>query len=104
MLCTYHQAHNLFCDGRYGKVYNKKSRKWSLYTLKVEKDYSYIVDLQSAILRCRLSATKGLPRTAKKRPDDPRQHGVLSGVPAPSTQELLQTQLSRGQGEFNIIA
>ncbi|KAL7405340.1 hypothetical protein ABVT39_027446 [Epinephelus coioides] len=35
---------------QYGKVYNKKSRKWSLYTLKVEKDYSYIVDLQSAIL------------------------------------------------------
>ncbi|CAM4574040.1 unnamed protein product [Leuciscus chuanchicus] len=83
----------------YGKVYNKKSRKWSLYTLKVEKDYSYIVDLQSAILQRRLSVTGGLPRTTKKRPDDPRQHGVLSGVPAPSTQELLQNQLSRGLGK-----
>ncbi|XP_073341823.1 uncharacterized protein [Pagrus major] len=84
---------------QYGKVYNKKSKKWSLYTEKVEKDYSYIPDLQSAILRCRLSATGGLPRTARKRPDDPRQHGVLSGVPAPSMQELLQTQLSRGLGK-----
>ncbi|XP_065133775.1 uncharacterized protein [Paramisgurnus dabryanus] len=84
---------------QYGKVYNKKSRKWSLYTLKVEKDYSYIVDLQSVILQRRMSATGGLPRTRKKRPDDPRQHGVLSGVPAPSTQELLQKQLSRGLGK-----
>uniref|UniRef100_UPI0037E704BE uncharacterized protein n=1 Tax=Semicossyphus pulcher TaxID=241346 RepID=UPI0037E704BE len=84
---------------QYDKVHNKKSRKWSLYTLKVEKDYSYIVDLESAILRRRLSVTGGLPRTARKRPDNTLQHGVLSGVPAPSTQELLQSQLSRGLGK-----
>lgn len=82
-------------------MYNKKSRKWSLYTVKVEKDYTYIVDLQSAILRRRLSTTGGVPRAARKRPDDPRQLGVLSGVPAPSTQELVQSQLSRGLGEFS---
>ena len=33
-------------------MYNKKSRKWGLHTLKVEMDHSYIADLQSAIL-CR---------------------------------------------------
>lgn len=106
LIWMYHKASYLFSYYRYSKVYNKKSKKWSLYTEKVEKDYSYIPDLQSAILRCRLSATGGLPRTARKRPDDPRQHGVLSGVPAPSMQELLQTQLSRGLGEFsyNIVA
>ncbi|CAL8326301.1 unnamed protein product [Boreogadus saida] len=32
---------------RYGKVYNKKCRN----TLKQEKDYSYIKDLQSEILQ-----------------------------------------------------
>ncbi|KAK1891048.1 S-adenosylmethionine decarboxylase proenzyme [Dissostichus eleginoides] len=85
---------------QYGKLYNKRSRAWRLHTLKVEKNYSYIPDLQSTILRRRLSATKGMPRIRAKRPDDPRQHGVLSGAPAPTTQELLQKQVSRGLGEL----
>ncbi|KAL0993870.1 hypothetical protein UPYG_G00114960 [Umbra pygmaea] len=80
---------------QYGKVYNKKSRKWNLYSVKVEKDYSYIVDLQNAIVRQRLSS-EGMPRRRTRRPDDPRQHGVLSGVPAPTTEELLQIQVSLG--------
>lgn len=77
-----------------------------MYTLKVEKDYSYIADLQSAILQQRLSATGGMPRSRTRRPDDPRQHGVLSGVPAPTTQELLQILVSRGVGElaYDIVA
>ncbi|CAL8398016.1 unnamed protein product [Boreogadus saida] len=82
---------------RYGKVYNKKSRKWSLYTLKQEKDYSYIKDLQSEILQKKLSGG-GVPRRRTLRPTDPRQYGVLPGIPAPTTQELLQTQLSKGLG------
>lgn len=85
---------------RYHKIYKKKSRKWSLYALKVEKDYSYIPDLQSAILRQKLNATGGMPRTRTMRPDDPRQLGVLSGDPGPSTQVLLQTHISRVQGEL----
>ncbi|KAG7244524.1 hypothetical protein INR49_029543 [Caranx melampygus] len=40
-------------EALYRKLYNKKSRKWSLYTLKEEKDYSYILDLQRAIIRKR---------------------------------------------------
>ncbi|XP_028298406.1 uncharacterized protein LOC114460682 [Gouania willdenowi] len=77
-------------DSRYCRLFNKKSKKWSLYTVKEDKDYGYIPDLQSAILRKRLSAVGGLPRTITRRPDDPRQYGVLSGVPAPATQDLLQ--------------
>ncbi|KAL0973462.1 hypothetical protein UPYG_G00204060 [Umbra pygmaea] len=75
-----------------------KSRKWSLYSVKVEKDYSYIVDLQNTIVRQRLSS-EGMPRRRTRRPDDPHQHGVLSGVPAPTTEELLQIQVSRGIGQ-----
>ncbi len=55
----------------------------------------------TSILEKRLSATSGVPRTAKKRPDDPRQCGLVSGVPAPSTEALLQTQVSRGLGELD---
>ncbi|KAJ8334730.1 hypothetical protein SKAU_G00403690 [Synaphobranchus kaupii] len=82
----------------YCKLFNKKSRKWSLYPVKVVKDCRYITDLQTAILRQRLTS-KGMPRTRTTRPDDPRQHGVLSGVPAPTTEELLQTQVSRRLGQ-----
>ncbi|KAK0142690.1 hypothetical protein N1851_019380 [Merluccius polli] len=81
----------------YGKVFNKKSRKWSLYTMKV--DYAYIPDLQKAILRSRTTAHKGMPRQRTLRPDDPRQLGVLCGVPPPSTEELLKTHISRGQSK-----
>ncbi|XP_070405944.1 uncharacterized protein [Nothobranchius furzeri] len=38
----------------------------------------------------RLTSKKGLPRRYKLRPEDPRRYGLLSGVPAPSTEELLQ--------------
>ncbi|CAM4571223.1 unnamed protein product [Leuciscus chuanchicus] len=86
-----------FLNFRYGKVFNKKSRKWSLYVIKEDKDYAYIRDLQSAIIEKKLSSS-AVPRKSKKRPDDPRQYGVLSGIPAPSTGELLDTLVSRGLG------
>lgn len=69
--------------------------------MKVEKDYSYIPDLQSSILRQRLAAPRGMTQSRPSRPEDPRRLGVLSGVPAPTTQELLQKQLSRGLGMFH---
>ncbi|CAL8406470.1 unnamed protein product [Arctogadus glacialis] len=46
-------------DTRYCKLCNKKSKTWSLYTVKVEKDYGYMADLQSAILDARLTSDKG---------------------------------------------
>ncbi|KAL0964139.1 hypothetical protein UPYG_G00319610 [Umbra pygmaea] len=42
----------------YHKIYNKKSRRWNLYTIKSEKTYHYIRDLQSAILETRLQSTR----------------------------------------------
>ncbi|XP_062379106.1 uncharacterized protein LOC134067711 isoform X2 [Sardina pilchardus] len=81
---------------QYGKLFNKRSKTWRLYSLKVDKDYSYIPDLQSAILRARLAAPRGMEKSRPLRPEDPRRLGVLSGVPAPTTQELLQKQVSRG--------
>ena len=66
--------------------------------MKVSKDYSYISALQTDILTSRLSADRGMPRTTTRRPNDARKYGVLCGVPPPSTQELLDTQVSRGLG------
>ncbi|KAF7202295.1 transcript variant X1, partial [Nothobranchius furzeri] len=47
----------------------------------------------------RLTSKKGLPRRYKLRPEDPRRYGLLSGVPAPSTEELLQHLRTRGDGK-----
>ncbi|KAF3695393.1 hypothetical protein EXN66_Car011069 [Channa argus] len=51
-----------FLPFRYRKVWNRKSKRWRLYTIKVPKDYSYIPDLQSAILRRWLTDEKGMQR------------------------------------------
>ncbi|XP_039521854.1 uncharacterized protein LOC120475213 [Pimephales promelas] len=82
---------------QYAKLYSKRSRRWRVYSLKVKKDYSYITELQVDIVRKRL-ASAGLPVKTTRRPGDPRRLGTLSGVPAPSTEELLRTQHTRGKG------
>ncbi|XP_054590214.2 uncharacterized protein [Nothobranchius furzeri] len=48
----------------------------------------------------RLTSKKGLPRRYKLRPEDPRRYGLLSGVPAPSTEELLQHLRTCGDGKL----
>ena len=66
--------------------------------MNVEKDYSYIPDLQRAILQSRTTAGRGMPRVRSQRPDDPRQYGGLCGISLPTTEALPQTQVSRGEG------
>ncbi|XP_070404787.1 uncharacterized protein [Nothobranchius furzeri] len=85
---------------QYHKIFNKKSRCWRLYSEKVAKDYSYIPEIQTMIVNQRLTSKKGLPRRYKLRPEDPRRYGLLSGVPAPSTEELLQHLRTRGDGKI----
>ncbi|CAL9697748.1 unnamed protein product [Knipowitschia caucasica] len=83
----------------YKRLFNKKSRQWRLYALRVEKDYAYI-ELQRAILQCRISSGKGMPKKMPQRHDDPLlAYGLLPAVPRPPKEELLQTQVSRGIGK-----
>ena len=79
-------------------MFSKKTKGYRVVVIKEEKDYSYIPELLNAVLQKRLSGT-GMPARSIKRPDDPRRLGVLCGVPAPTIEELLQTQASRGTGE-----
>lgn len=73
---------NLSHPFRYRKVWNKKSRRWSLYTIKVPKDYSYIPDLQSAILRRWLTDDKGMSRKRRLCSSD----AEFPAVPGTSSQ------------------
>uniref|UniRef100_A0AAV2L2E0 Uncharacterized protein n=1 Tax=Knipowitschia caucasica TaxID=637954 RepID=A0AAV2L2E0_KNICA len=47
----------------------------------------------------RVNSQKGLPRQRKYRAMDPRRLGLLSTIPAPTTQELLEHQRTRGDGQ-----
>ncbi|XP_049428865.1 uncharacterized protein LOC125886583 [Epinephelus fuscoguttatus] len=81
----------------YQKIYNKKSSRSSLYTIKSHKSYSYIPDLQRAITRRRLMSGKGVPRKRTSREEDTGRFGLLPPVEPPTTEELLQSQVSRGK-------
>lgn len=85
-----------FCSS-YRRYYNKKSKNWSVCTLKEKKDYSYIPELQRAIVRRRLGSRGGLPRKQTLRPDDPRRLGLLAAGEPPTTSELVQTHVTRGE-------
>ncbi|XP_073712972.1 uncharacterized protein [Misgurnus anguillicaudatus] len=77
----------------------QRSKTWRMYVLKINKDYSYIQDPQGLILRSRLLAPQGMAESHPYRPDDPHRLGLLSGGTAPSIQELMQDQVSRGLGQ-----
>eukprot|EP00064_Thunnus_orientalis_P014934 superscaffoldBa00002682_g14982 len=65
------------------KVWNKQSRRWSSYTVTVPKDYSYMSDMQSTIVRRWLDDDdKGLSTKRVMHPSDPQQLRLVSGVPA----------------------
>ncbi|XP_063067340.1 uncharacterized protein LOC134458876 [Engraulis encrasicolus] len=81
----------------YRRSYNKKSSSWSVHTVKEKKQYSYIPEIQKAILARRLRSGTGLPRKIQMRPNDPRRLGLVSSAePPPSTEELVQRHVSRG--------
>lgn len=80
----------------YRRSYNKKSKSWSVHTMKEKKQYSYIPDLQRAILARRLGSCKGLPRKQTLRSADPRRLGLLAPEQPPPTAELVSIHVSRG--------
>ncbi|XP_062379412.1 uncharacterized protein LOC134067939 [Sardina pilchardus] len=88
-------------DGQkiYRRAYNKKSKIWSAYVMKEKKQYTYIPDIQRAILARRLASGTGLPRTVTLRPADPRRLGLLAPEQPPPTAELVSKHVSRGDME-----
>ncbi|KAM4605450.1 uncharacterized protein ACJ7VT_017694 isoform 2-T2 [Polymixia lowei] len=94
-----HRPPALTHDGRKmnKRYYNKKSKRWSVYTMKVPKDYSYISELQKIILRKQLKFGEGLPKKRPLEPDDPGRLGLVTEIPPPPTAELPRTQITRGE-------
>lgn len=89
----------VICLISFRRLYNKNARRYSVYALKSEKNYSYIPELQERILKRRLVTEVGMPRRRSLRPDDPRRLGLVPPIPAPATSELVPTQVRRGLGK-----
>jgi len=88
---------------RYKRVYKKNAKQYSVYARKTPKSYSYIGELQTLVVRCRLESDSGIPRKRTQRPDDPRRLGLLPPVPPPPTAELVQRQVRRGVGMLKLV-
>lgn len=85
------------------RQFQKKTGRWTVYALKVAKDYNYIPDLQAEIVRRRLQADVGMPRRRVRRPEDPRTLGLLPSVPPPSIDSILESHVSRGIGASSTL-
>ncbi|XP_070404306.1 uncharacterized protein [Nothobranchius furzeri] len=85
-----------FLLDRFKRKYNKNARRYSVYSLKSEKGYEYILVLQSKIINERLARGVGMPRTRSMRDDDPRRLGLVPPIAPPPISELVQIQVSRG--------
>ncbi|XP_020786323.2 uncharacterized protein LOC110165467 [Boleophthalmus pectinirostris] len=76
-----------------GKLYNKRTKTWHLYTHKAPKEYKYIPDLQTLILQSRLLSLRGMADSFPSKPDDPQRLGPLTGVQLPSPSPALTPQI-----------
>ncbi len=81
---------------RVKRKYSKRTETWSVVTVKVEKSYDYIPDLQKSILQEYVDDKKPLKRKRTLDVDDPRRISkTLAKQPPPPTTELLETKRSR---------
>ncbi|XP_074469043.1 uncharacterized protein LOC141754103 [Sebastes fasciatus] len=74
-------------DGKkiFKRLYNKHTRRWSVYAVKTPKTYGYIRELQARIVAKRVSSGVGVPSTRTQRPDDPQRLDPLPLIPPPPT-------------------
>lgn len=88
----------IFICYRYTRIFKKKIAKhYSVYALKTQTTYAYIVELQTEVVKCRLEAGTGMPRKETHRPGDPWDAWSPSTCTS-SMEELLRTQVKMGLG------
>ncbi|KAG8008842.1 Gastrula zinc finger protein XlCGF57.1 [Nibea albiflora] len=75
------------------RLYKRNGRAYSMYSLKAEKTYGYISELQARIIKKRISGA-GKTRKWNHLPDD-KGLGLVPCMHTPATAELTQTRLRR---------
>ena len=83
-------------EGRYKKLYSKRSGNWRVEEVKEEKSYSYWPILVSEILRKRVEDKETAIRPVVLSPTDPKHLApTIAMKQSPATEELVAAKLSR---------
>nr|XP_022344857.1 uncharacterized protein LOC111137607 isoform X2 [Crassostrea virginica] len=83
-------------SGRYQRVFQKKSCRWSVTPCKIPKEYQYIPQLMQRILVKRLNDNIGMNQILALEVDDPRRLSAhLAPIPPPPTCQIVNEQKSR---------
>jgi len=81
---------------RYQRLFNKKSGRWSANPKKADKQYLYIPEIITKILKMRLDDGVGMNQPVVLDMNDPRRiSAVLAPIPPPPTEEIVAKQKSR---------
>jgi hypothetical protein len=81
---------------RYKKVYNKRTKRWTVLAQKVPKTYAYIPALQASIIGACMADNKPIARKRGLEEDDPRNIApTIAAEPAPPTEVLVLQHKSR---------
>ena len=77
-------------------MYNKKSANWYAVPMKVAKDYGYITEIQTEIMRRRMVDRESILRRREMLPGDPRRISrTLAPISPPPTAELVKRHHTR---------
>lgn len=76
-------------------MYNKKSQRYSVYTVKTAKTFPHIPELMDKVVRKRLTDRVGMKRKLVLEEDDPRRIRPTLGPAPPPTSVLVEEKNSR---------
>ena len=77
-------------------MYNKKSANWYAVPMKIAKDYGYITEIQTEIMRRRMVDRESILRRREMLPGDPRRISrTLAPISPPPTAELVKRHHTR---------
>jgi len=83
-------------EGRFKKVYSKRSKNWHVVPVKVEKQYKYWDILLSNILKRRADDDKCIARHVEVSATNPQNLApTIAMREPPATKDLVEAKLSR---------
>ena len=89
-------AFRALVEGRYKRVYSKRSKNWHVVPVKEEKRYKYWDILLSKILKARADDNSSVVRHVEVSPTNPQNLApTIAMREPPATKDLVEAKLSR---------
>ena len=90
------KVHEINIHFRYNRVYSKVANHWTAVARKVPKDYSYMVDIMSSVIKKVAEEGVVLRGKASVSVDDPRKiAATIAPTTPPPTREIVEQMMSR---------